>query len=300
MNGDLLNYCGLPTKTQRKLQRLTINSIEIMATELLTNPAVWKAAIGSIGKSPVKNEEDGTTKVDGLDSDTWVTAANYYAVQILGLAGVFFGIISFFELTHHLADLMSIFVILAGILVSWQKTKLQALGDFRGQHNALRSKVETFHQENLRLKALVDGLAVETQKLHQVERALDQLATTAGKSVNALVEIVEENGKLQKEIHKKLDAEVTMNIMTAVLHTDRDQDFCLNPREVNMLIMRLKNIPGVEFHEEMFRHKISTDTDDLTLTDACAIVHDLKENHGNDTSETPVFSFSPRLLLIEK
>jgi hypothetical protein len=284
------------------------------AAALLANPAVWKAAFGSIGQSPIvvvkqgtdddpDNAERTTSEVKGSETDRWVDFANYYAVQLVGLVGLLAGIIAFFVMAYHpLAETASCFVMLFGILVGYQKTKLVALGDFRGQHNALKSKVEQFHDENRRLKTSIDTLAVQTLQLKQVETKLDQIATASGQKTDALVAIVQENGRLQREILQKLQSEVTMQIMTAILTTDRDQNFILSAGEVNQLVMRLQSIPGVEFHENAFRNRIGSDTggDGVTLADVCAIVHSyltddvLTDSTSKSDNADRIFSFRPR------
>jgi hypothetical protein len=265
---------------------------------LLNNVVALKIAISSIGQSPIQVDNEtgeSTNDVKGSETDRWVSFANYYAVQIFGLMSFVAGSASFLVMANFLAEVSSVFVIGFGILVGYQKTQLFALGDFRGQHIALKTKVDQFHQENVRLKSSIDGLAQETHKLKQVQVALDQAATASGKSADALVQIVQENGRLQKEILEKLNAEVVMQIMTTILNTDRDQDFILNAKEVNVLIMRLQNIAGVVFREEVFRKKIHNDEGDLTLTDVCAIAHEMQDPTVPDADR--VFVFRPQSVL---
>jgi hypothetical protein len=299
---------------------------------LLSNPAVWKAAFASIGQSPIvaadategqthgEDDDDdiGETsrtsiaEVRGGETDRWVDFASYYAVQLVGLAGLLAGLVSFYLMAYHfLAEFASVFVMIFGVLVGYQKTKLIALGDFRGQHGALKQKVHVFHDENVRLKASIDALAVQTAQLKQVEVALTEIAAASGQNTDALVAIVRENGQLQQEIIQKLQSEVTMQIMTAILQTDRDQNFILSAGEVNQLVMRLQNIPGVEFRESTLRRRVGADTGDLTLTDVCAMAHDylLPQPQGrrddgtsntvapNNNDDDRIFVFRPRSVL---
>jgi hypothetical protein len=299
---------------------------------LLSNPAIWKAAFASIGQSPIvaavaterqthgEGDDIGETsctsiaEVRGGETDRWVDFASYYAVQLVGLAGLLAGLVSFYVMAYHfLAEFASVFVMIFGVLVGYQKTKLVALGDFRGQHGALKQKVHMFHDENVRLNASINALAVQTAQLKQVEVALSEIAAASGQNTNALVEIVHENGQLQQEIIQKLQSEVTMQIMTAILQTDRDQNFILSAGEVNQLIMRLQNIPGVEFHENALRRRIGADTGDLTLADVCAMAHDYllpqpaQGQRKDSTTETVatnnnddddrIFVFRPRSVL---
>jgi len=196
---------------------------------------------------------------------------------------------SFYFVEAYLVDFMSIIVVFLAPVVVTQKVRLRKLGGFRGQHNSLRNKVNQMHVENEKLSSSVTELNKQTVKLSKVQTDLDKAAQRSGASVEKLVGYVEENGKIQKQILEELQAEVMSQIMTAVLATDSDKDFVLDPNEVNVLVLRLKNIPGIQFNEKAFRKILKSDKDELTLADVINIARSLK-----DQSDTMVQSLSHR------
>lgn len=108
------------------------------------------------------------------------------------------------------------------------------------------------------------------------------------------MEIVETSAKLQAQLRSKLQGQVVQQIMSAILSTDRDHNFCLTPAEVDLLITRLENLPGVEFHADKFRERIASDHGDLTLSDVCAIARDL--NHDLMDKREAIFCFQTKAL----
>ena len=45
------------------------------------------------------------------------------------------------------------------------------------------------------------------------------------------------------------------------MKSDKDEDFIIDPEEVNRLILRLRGIPGVEFDEAKLRKALERDSD---------------------------------------
>ena len=233
----------------------------------------------SIGQVPPTevDAETGETTIKGSESDKYAAGVPLSLVGLLALAALVSGGLSFYFIVSGLVDLTSVLVCVVGATVVLQKHKLRELGGFRGQHNHLRAQVNQLHVQNQKLTSTVDRLTVSTTKLTKVQTDLDKVAQASGQSVNQLVDIVQENGKLQTEILDHLQAEVLGQIMTAVLATDADRDFVLNKREVETLVLRLKNLPGVDFNEAAFRAVLKSDQGELTLSDVCAIARNLQD-----------------------
>lgn len=128
-----------------------------------------------------------------------------------------------------------------------------------------------------------------------MENQLNVLAAESGAQVDRLVKIVQENGEIQKEVTQMLEAEVVQEIMTAVIHVDRDGDFTLNHREVYQLEVKLQALIGIHFDQKMFREFIASDEDDLTLKDVSAIVKNLEDETIPDSEK--IFTFKPKEML---
>lgn len=253
-----------------------------MASTLLSNATMLTIAVASIGQIPPVqvDEATGETTIQGTETEKIVTAASYHTC---GGSDRYccccFRIALFIFVAKGLVDFMSICVVLMASVVTVQKHLLSKLGGFRAQHNILRLKVGRLHLENEKLTPSVSAFSFQTCKLQQVEQDLQSTAVTSEKSVDKLVAVVEENGKIQKEIRENWQAQVMQQIMSAVLQTDSACSFIVtSAKEVEVLVMRLKNLPGVVFAEIVFRSILKSDVGELTLMDVCGIARHLKDS----------------------
>jgi len=157
-------------------------------------------------------------------------------------------------------------IVLAGSLVSflvapialYQRHILNSMDGFRQIHNKLRNEVGKLTGENDELEQNVDSLADQANKVKEVEGQLGDIAAQQGSNVNQLVGLVKENGELQKEMEELLKGQVMEQVMGIILMSDRDQDFHLDDMEINMLMMRIKGVPGVDgIDEDKFRQMLN-------------------------------------------
>ena len=133
--------------------------------------------------------------------------------------------------------------------------------------------------------------------LKDVETKLNDVAMEAGAQVDRLVNVVSQNGELQKKIKALLEDEVVQNIMTAIITSDRDGSFTLDRREVYQLELRLDSLPAVHFDKLNFRDFLASDQDDLTLTDLTNLIKNLKDD--TIPPEQKIFTFKPTDILDE-
>lgn len=319
-----------------------------MASSVLSNATMLKMAIATtMGQVPpfqvISSDAGDEAKatevvVNGEETDPIVTnkaSTHFYLVEFVTFFAVISGFLSFYFVVNQLlVDFMSACVMLLAPVVAVQRHKLRELGGSRVQHNLLRGKVGQLHTENEALASSVAALTAQTAKLKQVQEGLQSVVTTSGTSVDTLVATVEENGKIQKEILENLKSQVMQQIMTSVLQIDRDRNFIISAQEVEVLVARLKNIPGVVLDEASFLSFIKSDTGELTLPDVCEIARHLHDGdqkivtpandklHHNDgpavasnesksidtaittsrimVASSPVFSFNPKDLLNQK
>lgn len=113
--------------------------------------------------------------------------------------------------------------------------------------------------------------------------------------MDRLVAIVKENGELQLKVKKALERQIMQDIVDAVVGSDRDGNFTLSPQETKMLKIRLKNIRGIIFNEELFDHMLSKDTDGLTVSDVMRIMRNLLDDSVPRASN--VFVLDPESLV---
>ncbi|KAL7573365.1 hypothetical protein ACA910_011725 [Epithemia clementina (nom. ined.)] len=280
--GQTLQKAGPSVRqmTQQVSQVTVQKSRELsLGTQMAVAAATASTAhtFGQIGSHPLEEAEDGRHKVKGESTDGWVTGAHEYGIQALCVIGFVSALTSMILIVGHLSDICSLLTMVICPMVFWQKTQLKSLGGMRGQQNALREKVNTLTAENSKLSSSIDTMERQVEQLKHVEAELDSIAKKAGGQVDRIVNIVHENGELQRKIRSLLDDEVLQQIITAILTTDRDGDYSLNPMERRQLEYRLKNIPGIIFHPDRFEAYCASDDGDLTLADVMKIARNLED-----------------------
>jgi len=271
-----------------------------IGTQIAVAAATAKTShtISQIGSHPLETHEDGSVKVKGEGNDGIITGVHAYGIQGLAVVSCVSALLSLVMVMAHLVDFMSLLLLVLSPLVFWQKTKLKELGGMRGQQNALREKVNTLTVENNKLTDSIDTMESQVGELQHVEKDLATVAAKAGGQVDRLVSIVHENGQIQKDIKAILQDEILQQIITAVINTDRNQDYRLDKREVRQLEYRLKNIPGVVFHHERFQSFCQSDEGDLTLSDVTNIARTLGDE--SISKEEQIFEYEPKEILAEK
>jgi hypothetical protein len=202
---------------------------------------------------------------------------------------------------------MSTCVVILAPVVTVQKVQLSALGTFREQQNALRLQVNTLQQSNDVLSKSITATADQTTEIQQVTDELRSIATATGTTMDRLVELCSEQERIQQEILQNLQAKVLQQIITATLQTDIDRNFIVSKQEVNVLMERLKHVPGVVLNDDAFRSVLdhSEPKGELTISDICRFARNLQQNDTttNNTEKEipmiePVFTFQPKDILL--
>jgi hypothetical protein len=104
--------------------------------------------------------------------------------------------------------------------------------------------------ENFNLTVSVDNLKHQSTKLQNVEGHLSALLENQNMQTNKFVHEVKQNKIVQDEIEKFLVIDVMQNVISTIMRADCDQDFVIDPEEVDALILRVKALPGVEKVDE--------------------------------------------------
>ena len=121
---------------------------------------------------------------------------------------------------------------------------------FREVCNHVREEVNRLQVENNHLTLSLNNLALQVSKLHQAEANLADIVDKQGTNTNTFIYEVKQNAIVQEEIQQLLVTEVVHNMLSALLRADRDQDYMIDPEEVDVLILRVKALPGVEGVDE--------------------------------------------------
>merc|ERR1712194_436696 len=106
-----------------------------------------------------------------------------------------------------------------------QRYSLSKMATFREVHNALRGEVARFSEENNDLDRQTDALSEKAKRVKKTEAHLKDIASAQGSSVDNLVNLVAENGKIQAEMEDMIKAQTVEQIMSILVMADRDQDF---------------------------------------------------------------------------
>lgn len=134
--------------------------------------------------------------------------------------------------------------------------------------------------------------------LSQVEEGLSNVAAESGTQVQRLVDLVKENGELQREIKASLEKQVMQQIIDAVVRSDRDGNFTLTPRETSRLKAHLTSMDGIKFSAANFDNMIASDENELTLTDVMRIIRNLLDDEVAEKDN--VFLLDPESLANRK
>ena len=78
-----------------------------------------------------------------------------------------------------------------------------------------------------------------------------------------MVEQVNEYKQIQAAIRIDLRSKVQQTLLSVFMKSDSDEDFLIDPEEADRLVLRLKNIPGVEFDEAKFRQVLKKEGGDI-------------------------------------
>lgn len=136
-------------------------------------------------------------------------------------------------------------------------------------------------------------------RLEGVEEELLGIAEAAQTNVNRLVEINNEYRELNAKIKKNLERSVVQQVLTVVVQSDANKDFTIGKQELEMLVMRLKMIKGIEFDEANFRKAVSMDADGVVhLAETMAVLRNLMDD--SVAEEDNIFHLKPETLLDEQ
>lgn len=120
-----------------------------------------------------------------------------------------------------------------------------------------------------------DNLSIYSLK--DVERQWAEVVKKSGGQADRLVNIVQENEKIQTEIKRNLEAQVLQDILSLALKNDRDGDFTFSKDELKRLKMSLSNIPGVTLDNANF-DKFVGGSQSLSLPTIMAMFRNLKND----------------------
>lgn len=101
---------------------------------------------------------------------------------------------------------------------------------------------------------------------------------------------------IQAKIKVILEREVMQNVLEALVLSDRNQDFSLNLGEKEMLMLRLSNVPGIEFDDGNFRKMVGDN--DLNISHLMQMLRNLMDDGIPENDN--IFHLKPASILESK
>ena len=78
---------------------------------------------------------------------------------------------------------------------------------------------------------------------------------------------------------KNTQAKIVQQMVTTVLRTDRNLDLKIGSGELRQLMIRLKNTPGFEFHEENFKKLLGNTDEPVPVEKIMKVIRNLKDDN---------------------
>jgi hypothetical protein len=163
--------------------------------------------------------------------------------------------------------------------------------------NQVRSEVNRLQRENNKLHASNNKLETQVDNLQTCEAKLANITQEQSTNSNTFIYEVKQNALVQEEIQELLMMDVMQNVLSTLLQADSDGDFQIDPEEVDMLILRVKMLPGVEGVDEA-RIKDILLSKGSTLDAIWEVVNDLTTNKNKGGK--PMVQVSAKGLVISE
>lgn len=166
-------------------------------------------------------------------------------------------------------------------VVMYKERQLTNEDTFRAALNGIREEQGRLAEQNDVLSAEIDDLQNEVERMKDVEQALRELSENQGSQLDELMELIEENKRLNEGLRSTLKSKVLEEITGIVLDIDNDGSFTIQDKEIDRLIIAMKLLDGIMFDEKMFRSEVVAcdgNVDEVIVLIKAMI-------HGSDHSE---------------
>lgn len=213
-----------------------------------------------------------------------------YCLDGVAATAVASSILSWKASNNVLVKIASSTTFFFGPYVAYQRRKLQTLGELRTAQNELRSRVNCLQVEQEQFQRTLSTLDHKVVHLESVEKELHGGITgNSSTNVSRLVQMIQEQEEINKGLMQVLKLQVLQTILSVLLQSDSDGDFHIGAKEVQLLIVRLKMMDGVEFNETQFRALLKTNA---SLSAVMKIIRSLLTSQQQQLEET-VFTLHP-------
>jgi hypothetical protein len=180
----------------------------------------------------------------------------------------------------------SMLTICISLLVLLQQRKLRKLATLRKEHNNIRRQANYLNGERERLHRLVDRLDTNVAELHYIPQELHKITNSSRVDIDDLVHLVHEQSLVQEKLRNKIQQRVMQQLLSVVVKADKDQDFALSSKEIDVLTMRLRAVKGIEFNERRFKEMLN---DDPSIHSVFKMLRSMKERDEEYQYGDPIF-----------
>jgi hypothetical protein len=178
-----------------------------------------------------------------------------------------------------------------GPYAAYQNRKLRAMGGLRSEHNRLRGDVNEFKVQNEVLLRRMQRLDGAVSSLESAERELSVIVKDQSE-LERLQRAVARRNQIMGEMKQCLVQQVLQDILAVVVRSDRDSDFQISPQELEVLVLRMKAIAGVQFNERNFRGLMAAG--DRRIASVFSMIRTLMKD---DDDRNDIFTFHPEDLV---
>lgn len=157
------------------------------------------------------------------------------------------------DMSWYTAIASSLQIFLSIVLV-YAMRRLRIMGSVRQQVQYARQRVNSLATQNERLYRQLQHLDGMSSRLESVRHEMSKLI--GKQDPTRLIHCVERWRVIQQELNAALREQVQQEIIRAVVLTDADSNFVLSAQELERLILRLNNMPGVKLNEHALRQQL--------------------------------------------
>jgi len=161
----------------------------------------------------------------------------------------------------------SIYVVISGLLsitmgtyAYYQQTQLTNLAILKEKTNSIEKEVGRLEGENTKLSYSVDELEGRVEDLLDVEDALEIIASSDGRSVDALEKDAVDNLEIAGQMQQSIQASVIETLISLIYSrqgsNDTDIDKVISEEDTTALIRKLEDIVGLSIYEDRLRDTV--------------------------------------------
>lgn len=204
------------------------------------------------------NEPDVTASTKGSDKllEYWKSLSLLTRVwYVVAIASVVLNLAAMVLAGPVFAVVSGIIALLIAPAVGYLQSKLEDTDTLRTVQNQLRVEVNRLSVENLKLSAEVTKLEGQVGRLKSEEGKLDAISKEQGTNVENLLNLVKENQTTLDGLKVAVKAELSQVLVSAVIESDFDSSGHFTEDEIEILVMRVSNVPGVRVNAELLKQK---------------------------------------------